>query len=78
MTVKETVGGIPRRGVGFAPLMGYDADLLPPVSFNYLGRFDEVQQEGWCFSPTNSGQTVAHENGEAHLLSVNCGVVGGN
>ncbi len=58
--------------------MGYDADLLPPVSFNYLGRFDEVQQEGWCFSPTNSGQTVAHENGEAHLLSVNCGVVGGN
>ncbi|MNH77752.1 Linear gramicidin synthase subunit D [compost metagenome] len=77
VTVKETVGGIPRRGVGFAPLMGYDADQLPPVSFNYLGRFDEVQQEGWCFSPTNSGQTVAHENGEAHLLSVNCGVVGG-
>uniref|UniRef100_UPI00046AAAE5 non-ribosomal peptide synthetase n=1 Tax=unclassified Serratia (in: enterobacteria) TaxID=2647522 RepID=UPI00046AAAE5 len=77
VSVKESLAGIPRRGVGFAPLIGYGADHLPPIAFNYLGRFDESQQEGWCFSPQDSGKTVAHENGEAQLLSVNAGVIGG-
>lgn len=77
VAVKESLGEVPHRGVGFAPLVGYAREQLPPIGFNYLGRFDESLQEGWRFSSEDAGAAVSPENGEMHLLSVNAGIIGG-
>lgn len=60
MTVKEQLRQIPHKGIGFG-LLRYLAGetavsrqlktINPPISFNYLGRFDNVSTETTLFWP---------------------------
>ena len=73
-TVKAQLRGMPHRGLGYGVWrylqpegdVGRRLAAWPPaeVSFNYLGQFDQVLQDGWL--------TAAHEAGGGRSQSV-CG-----
>ncbi|WP_392562287.1 amino acid adenylation domain-containing protein [Orbus sturtevantii] len=75
--IKDSLASMPRRGIGFAALFGYQDDMLSPISFNYLGQFDGVSQDDWQFSFINPGTTISDQNRPTHDLSIDCGIVEG-
>jgi non-ribosomal peptide synthase protein (TIGR01720 family) len=83
--VKEQLGKIPRRGIGYGMLryLAGRPELLknpdPPVVFNYLGQFDQVIANSELFRPAGDFFGLWHSPRQRrrHALEVNCLVVGG-
>lgn len=40
-SAKERFRKVPNNGIGYGPLFGYTEGMLPRVSFNYLGQFEQ-------------------------------------
>jgi amino acid adenylation domain-containing protein/non-ribosomal peptide synthase protein (TIGR01720 family) len=86
-SVKEQLRTIPRNGIGFGLLRYLSNEVrtqlsnLPQssVSFNYLGRFDEVFSEAAIFRPT--GESCGPRRGPSglrqYVLEITAGVCGG-
>ncbi|WNG46961.1 amino acid adenylation domain-containing protein [Archangium minus] len=86
--VKESLRGIPRRGMGYGLLryLTREPELsarlralpVPEVSFNYLGQLDHVLPEGAPISMASEsvGPTASARARRAHLLDIN-GIVSG-
>jgi len=86
--VKEQVRGVPNRGTGYG-LLKYMSDegateeirrgSGAQVSFNYLGQFDQVLNQGALFELANEsvGPVVSPKENRPHLLEINGSVVGG-
>ncbi|KAI6781567.1 N-(5-amino-5-carboxypentanoyl)-L-cysteinyl-D-valine synthase [Emericellopsis cladophorae] len=69
--VKTRASQVPRNGIAYGPIFGYDQDSLPLVSFNYLGRLGKrkmnasewmlVHEEGYpqglCTSPADANKS---------------------
>lgn len=70
--MKHELKQLPNNGVGYGALMGYTANELPLVSFNYLGQFDEESNNSqqWSFVRENIGKPVGSENKDTALLSI--------
>ncbi|RKS87567.1 non-ribosomal peptide synthase protein (TIGR01720 family)/amino acid adenylation domain-containing protein [Orbus hercynius] len=75
--VKDSLAAIPYRGIGFAPLFGYRQEMLAPISFNYLGQFDGASEQDWTFQFADVGESSSQHNLLTNLLSVDCGIIGG-
>ncbi|WP_392564159.1 amino acid adenylation domain-containing protein [Orbus wheelerorum] len=74
---KESFATIPHRGIGFSALFGYQDHMLSPISFNYLGQFDNAAKQDWQFSFNDPGVAVSNKNKAASALSLDCGIVEG-
>ncbi|MEV4096074.1 amino acid adenylation domain-containing protein [Streptosporangium saharense] len=76
--VKEQVRAIPLRGLGYGALRHYGADEgrlagdpLPPVSFNYLGRFDGPVRAGGLYSAVSGiGLREGRDATRLHLIDI--------
>ncbi|MFD0890054.1 condensation domain-containing protein, partial [Streptosporangium algeriense] len=76
--VKEQVRAIPLRGLGYGALRYYGADgggpagdPLPPVSFNYLGRFDGTTRAGGLYSAVSGiGLREDRDATRLHLIDI--------
>ena len=87
--VKEQVRGVPKRGTGYGLLkyMSNEASVREEmrrgseaqVSFNYLGQFDQVLNQGALFELANGsvGPVVSPKENRPHLLEINGSVVSG-
>ncbi|HSF41151.1 MAG TPA: non-ribosomal peptide synthase/polyketide synthase, partial [Thermoanaerobaculia bacterium] len=86
--VGEQLAAIPRRGVGFGALRHLAETAAaeavaalpePEVSFNYLGRFDDVLGDDSPFAPAreSTGSTRHPARRRRHLLEVDALVGGG-
>lgn len=78
-TIKDTLHAVPNNGIGYGALVGYKAEELPRITFNYLGQFDSGQQskDQWNFCNEDSGLANSSANRDNNILSVNGGVVEG-
>jgi len=75
--VKETLRQIPNKGIGYGALIGYQNDVLPRISFNYLGQFSDNAQQGfWNITGEGSGTAVHTYNHDHHVININGQVVG--
>ncbi len=86
--VRSQLRALPAHGLGYGLLrhLGRDEALRdrlaagppPPISFNYLGQFDQALGEGSPFVPAHepSGAAYGARNRRAHLIDVNAVVVG--
>jgi non-ribosomal peptide synthase protein (TIGR01720 family) len=87
-SIKEQLRRIPNRGIGFGllkylhplrplahPLRPLATETLPraEVSFNYLGRFDQVLPASSFFTPANesTGPIHASSGRRTHLIEIN-------
>lgn len=87
--VKETLRGVPNRGIGYGLLLylceveGVAAQLRavpqPAISFNYLGQVDTVLDSTSPFSlaQESPGPSRSSQGRRSHLLSVNGSITGG-
>ncbi|MCP5107553.1 MAG: non-ribosomal peptide synthetase, partial [bacterium] len=86
--IKETLRGIPGRGIGYGILRyltpdekneGYIFTLEPEISFNYLGQFgQEFLKQGYIqMSPKKTGDTVSPEAVRKYALDINGILVNG-
>jgi amino acid adenylation domain-containing protein/non-ribosomal peptide synthase protein (TIGR01720 family) len=78
-SVKEQLRQIPQRGIGYGVLRylsedasGFLGSISPEVSFNYLGRFDQLLPENApvALSAESTGPIAAERGSRAHLLDV--------
>lgn len=78
---KETLRGIPSKGVGYGALYGYHDDRLPRINFNYLGRLDAekatVDGGRWRLTREPFGETVHPANRDNNILTINGWIVDG-
>lgn len=79
--VKETLRGIPDKGIGFGALGLIERNNLPPVSVNYLGQMTK-QAAGkakglWQLMHEDCGESVSQLNHEPHLLDINGAIIDG-
>ncbi|BDM74033.1 non-ribosomal peptide synthetase (plasmid) [Streptomyces nigrescens] len=85
-SVKEQLRAVPGRGLGhgalrhLAPTAGIADAALPPISFNYLGRFDWTADGGGLIRAVRGGLggAAAPESVRPHLLDVVGRVEGGS
>lgn len=85
--VREQMRTIPRRGIGYGLLRYLSLDgreklgelPQPEISFNYLGRFDQVLEGGGIFSAAGEevGPNRSNRGARMYLLDINCAVMGG-
>ncbi|MCP4656086.1 MAG: non-ribosomal peptide synthetase, partial [bacterium] len=86
--IKEQLRAVPSRGVGYGLLRYLGVDALrrrlaarpgAPLSFNYLGQFDQVLPESALFQPAPESAGPESDPGESrrHLVEVNAQVSGG-
>jgi non-ribosomal peptide synthase protein (TIGR01720 family) len=85
-SVKEQLRNIPRRGIGYGVLRYLRPDtasalesVSPEVSFNYLGRFDQLLPEyaPVALASESTGPLAGESTSRAHLLDINGVVVQG-
>jgi natural product biosynthesis luciferase-like monooxygenase protein/amino acid adenylation domain-containing protein/non-ribosomal peptide synthase protein (TIGR01720 family) len=81
--IKEDLRKIPNKGIGYGAIYGYTKLLLPRVSFNYLGQFDQslaaghVDNNYWNITGEPSGVSISAENQDINIINVNGAVVNG-
>lgn len=78
--IKESLRTIPNKGIGYGAVIGYGANKLPRVSFNYLGQFDKednVQAKSWNIVGEGSGDAMHPTNYDNNILNINGLVIGG-
>ncbi|WP_299005916.1 non-ribosomal peptide synthetase/type I polyketide synthase [uncultured Shewanella sp.] len=79
IAVKESLKGIPNKGIGFGAL-GFDHDALPPICFNYLGQFDNHTtrpQALWQLVHEETGESISALNQSPYVLNLNGGIIDG-
>ena len=86
-SIKEQLRTVPGNGIGFGLLRYLNPETRaqlsgfaqPVVSFNYLGRFDEVLGEAATFRPTGEscGARRSPHGLRQHVLEITAGVCGG-
>ncbi|MEU4743082.1 amino acid adenylation domain-containing protein [Actinosynnema sp. NPDC023658] len=78
-SVKESLRAVPHRGLSFGALdVGRPGGgPLPPVSFNYHGRFDVVDGGFYRARRDDVGEDLADDETRTHLLDVTGLVEGG-
>ncbi|WP_268225865.1 condensation domain-containing protein, partial [Sinomicrobium oceani] len=81
-SIKENLRKIPNKGIGFGTFAreentGYTFDDLAPISFNYLGQFDQKKDEDWQILSEASGANVHPSNSDHNLININGMVIGG-
>jgi len=87
-TVKEQLRKLPNKGIGYG-LLRYlhpssdvrarmNATPTPQISFNYIGQVDQTLDETSAFRGTAESPGLSHdpESARAHLLEINCSVMG--
>ena len=86
--VKETLRGVPRRGIGYGLLRYLAGDEAlaqklrslpqPEVSFNYLGRLDQALPETALFAAAgeSTGPAISPRQQRRYLLEINCSIFG--
>jgi len=78
---KETLREIPHKGIGYGPLIGYREKLLPRISFNYLGQFDEREESKdssfWSIVEEKSGRSIHPANQGYNIININGLVING-
>jgi non-ribosomal peptide synthase protein (TIGR01720 family) len=85
-SVKEQIRAIPHHGIGYGVLRYLAAEndgrflqdnIAPEVSFNYLGRLDEITSEdqGLTLSLEYVGTTRSLRNRRCYVLEITAGVV---
>jgi len=82
--IKEALRQVPNKGIGYGSLIGYDINKLPRISFNYLGQFDQEQQDqfkarenSWQIISEDSGISVSKDNHDHNILNINGLVIDG-
>ncbi|MCW3464493.1 non-ribosomal peptide synthetase [Chitinophaga nivalis] len=78
--VKESLRSIPNKGIGYGALLGYVAQVLPEISFNYLGQLDNTGTDAvnhWHISGEWSGTAMSDANEDHNILTVNSMVTNG-
>lgn len=83
--VKETLRGVPRRGVGYGLLRYMSGDAPPavgaqaPIIFNYFGQFDQVVAGSalFRFGQESSGPWRSPKQRRRYTIEINCAVVDG-
>ena len=80
--IKEKLRKIPCNGIGYGSFYGYHIKELPKISFNYLGKFDNIQEnlvdiknDVWKISADESGNSIHTLNLDYNFLSVNCCII---
>jgi amino acid adenylation domain-containing protein/non-ribosomal peptide synthase protein (TIGR01720 family) len=79
--VKETMRAVPHKGAGFTVLrymggeQGQRLPALPPLAFNYLGRFDSTGEEWFDRAPEPPPPTATPDVVMPWPLEVNAAVV---
>ncbi|GLQ72311.1 non-ribosomal peptide synthetase [Vibrio penaeicida] len=78
-TNKETLRQIPQKGLGYGALRSFlpsktnrlKQQVLPKVSFNYLGQFSASQEaNSWTLANQYSGEEIAATNKSDNVLTV--------
>jgi len=72
--IKEALRHIPNKGLGFGAFAtshetAYSFDNLAPISFNYLGQFDN-HQDAWQITSEESGDSVSADNKDHNLINI--------
>jgi non-ribosomal peptide synthase protein (TIGR01720 family) len=76
--MKEGLRQIPNKGIGYGAIHGYVDDILPRISFNYLGQFDkEGGQDVWSITGEGSGIQVDSSNEDRNIININGLVIDG-
>jgi non-ribosomal peptide synthase protein (TIGR01720 family) len=75
-TIKEALRSIPNKGIGFGAFAvsketEYGFSDLPPISFNYLGRFGIEKEANWQIAPEGSGVSMSSLNQDRHVININ-------
>ncbi|WP_150468139.1 non-ribosomal peptide synthetase [Francisella sp. SYW-9] len=66
--IKENLRSIPEKGIGFGVVESYTK--LPPISFNYLGQFDN-KNSNWQVVAENSGLSMHLDNDDYNFININ-------
>ena len=82
--IKETLRQIQNNGIGYGSLMGYQPNVMPRISFNYLGQFDkeemlqslQVKSDSWKIVDENSGVSMDSANQDYNIININGLVIG--
>jgi amino acid adenylation domain-containing protein/non-ribosomal peptide synthase protein (TIGR01720 family) len=78
---KETLRGIPAKGIGYGTLYGYHDDRLPRINFNYLGRLDAEKagaDDGrWRLTREPFGEPEHPANHDSIIMRINGWIVDG-
>jgi len=79
--IKESLRRIPRKGIGYGALFGYDRALLPRINFNYLGQFGTddgaASDAGWRITLEGAGTAVHPDNRDGNIMTINGYVIDG-
>ena len=74
--IKENLRAIPNKGIGYGAIIGYD--ILPLISFNYLGQLDQsAKDDYWNIINEDSGITVSSKNKDENIININGGIING-
>jgi non-ribosomal peptide synthase protein (TIGR01720 family) len=76
-TIKEILRSIPNKGIGYGALVGYQGNILPKISFNYLGRFEQEDSSFWFIHNEASGLPVHEGNTPPNIININGLVIDG-
>ncbi len=77
--IKETLRQIPNKGIGYGALVSYSNSILPRVTFNYLGQFDQrgtfeeskQNKQMWRIIEEDNGISIDPRNYNYSLISIN-------
>ena len=74
--IKETLRNIPNKGIGYGALIGYAT--LPLISFNYLGRLDQLGKDDyWSIINEDTGIAVSSKNKDKNIININGAITSG-
>ncbi len=74
---KEMLRKIPNKGIGYGSFHGYHAKILPKISFNYLGQFEQSINTIWALTNEKVGETTSSVYGSPLLININAWVING-
>ncbi len=74
---KEMLRKIPNKGIGYGSFHGYHAEILPKISFNYLGQFEQRADALWALTNEKIGQVSSSKYHSPLLININGWVVNG-
>ena len=71
--IKECLRHIPNKGIGYGALIGYKSNKLPRISFNYVGQFNQENQNQnvWNIVSENSGESIHYSNNIYNSIAIN-------
>ena len=77
---KENLRAVPNKGIGYGSMFGYN--ILPNISFNYLGQLDlgQLDQRAgktWHIASETSGNAINEKNKDRNIININGAILGG-